>query len=300
MKFGAVAFSAALWVSPFGDFAASSTVARAGDIHVAELKWSAERTSFPLYRATVTGEFEGDLNARMAMRGEPTAYKPHLAFYRVAMALGSPLVLRTEVYSIPLAEILHALAHDPAGLTFFRGGARVTNDGMVRLLLSEPVPSGHEVDILSGPEVQSWRGWAEGRDVLPPDRQRIVLAYVETLILDFLTANGSRRKVSVDSSKTRIFLTDNSGAFNERADPRSLEGILAGLKRVSRFPRRLIDRLRTFDRIEADATLRAGDFTDWLVATRPLSEMMERRRAIVSLVDARVAELGDFDLTVVP
>jgi hypothetical protein len=69
---------------------------------------------------------------------------------------------------------------------------------------------------------------------------------------------------------------------------------------VNRFPKRLIDRLRAFDRAEADRTLREGAFTSWLVATRPLSEMMERRRAIVSLVDARMAEHGETGLVLVP
>jgi hypothetical protein len=69
---------------------------------------------------------------------------------------------------------------------------------------------------------------------------------------------------------------------------------------VNRFPKRLIDRLRVFDAAEADRTLRAGSFTSWLVATRPLSEMMERRRAIVSLVDARLAELGTEGVVLVP
>jgi hypothetical protein len=234
------------------------------------------------------------------MRADPILYKPRLAFYRVAAALGSTLVPRADVYQIRLGQVLHAVTHDPHGTTLLRTGVTVNNDGTVTILVSEPIIGGHVVDITTGAEVSSWRAWAEGREPVPPDRQKLVLAYVEALVLDFVTANVGRRAVTVDATKTTLFLSDNGGAFNERADPRGLDVILAQLKRVHRFPKRLIDGLRAFDRDQADRALRSGPFTNWLVATRPLSEMMERRRAIVSLVDARMAELGEAGPILVP
>ena len=270
------------------------------DLRIGELKWSGVKGAMPLFRAAVTGDFNGDVEARFGMRADPIVYKPRLAFYRVAAALGSNLVARSEVYQVRLAEVLHALARDPHGMSFLRNGVTVNNDGTVTVLVNEPITGGHDVDIVSGPEAAVWRSWAEGRATVPPERQKLVLAYVEALVLDFVTANVGRRLVTVDASKSSLYLRENGGAFNERADPRGLDSILAQLKRVNRFPRRLIDRLRVFDRAEADRTLRAGPFTSWLVATRPLSEMMERRRAIVSLVDARMAELGEAGLVLVP
>jgi hypothetical protein len=276
-----------------------SASARA-DLRISELKWSGAKGTMPLFRAVVAGDWSGDLEARIAMRADPIVYKPRLAFYRVAIALGSSLVPRAEVYQIRLGDILRALARDPHGASFLRSGVTVNNDGTVTVLITEPVIGGHDVDIVSGAEVAAWRSWAEGRETVPLERQKLVLAYVEALVLDFVTANVGRRLVTVDSSKTSLYLTENGGAFNERADPRGLESILAQLKRVRRFPRRLIDRLRAFDRAEADRTLRDGTFTSWLVATRPLSEMMERRRAIVSLVDARMAEHDEAGLVLLP
>jgi hypothetical protein len=274
------------------------------EIRVDELKWISGRTgarsAMPLFRATVAGDFTGEVEARFAMRIDPIVYKPRLAFYRVATALGSSLVPRTQVYQVRLGEVLRALSRDPAGLTHLRSGVTVNNDGTVTVLISEPLSGGHDVDIQSGNEVKAWRSWSEGREPVPSERQKLVLAYVEALVLDFVTGTVGRRLVTVDPSKSTLFLTENGDAFNERADPRGLESILAQLKRVNRFPHRLIDRLRAFDPAEADRTLRAGPFTSWLVATRPLSEMMERRRAIVSLVDARIAELGEASLVLAP
>ena len=270
------------------------------ELRIQELKWLGKRTAMPLFRAAVAGDFNGEVEARFAMRIDPIVYKPRLAFYRVATALGSSLVPRTEVYQMQLGDVLHALARDPHGAELLRSGVTVYNDGTVTLLLSEAVTGGHDVDIAAGAEVTAWRNWAEGREPLASERQKLMLAYVESLVLDFVTGTVGRRLVTVDSSKTTLFLTENGGAFNERADPRGLDSILAQLRRVNRFPKRLIDRLRAFDRTEADRTLREGAFTSWLVATRPLSEMMERRRAIVSLVDARMAEHGETGLVLIP
>jgi hypothetical protein len=270
------------------------------DLRIAELKWTGVRGAMPLFRAVVSGDFNGEIEARFAMRADPIVYKPRLAFYRVATALGSSLVPRSEMYQVRLAEVLHALARDPHGMTFLRNGVTVNNDGTVTVLITEPIASGHEVDIVSGPDAAAWRSWAEGRATVPPERQGLVLAYVEALVLDFVTANVGRRLVTLDATKSSFYLRENGGAFNERADPRALDNILTQLKRVNRFPKRIIDRLRAFDRAEADRTLRAGPFTSWLVATRPLSEMMERRRAVVSLIDARMAELGEAGVVLVP
>jgi hypothetical protein len=279
--------------------ASVSALARA-DLRIQELKWNAVKAAMPLFRASVSGDFTGDVEARFAMRADPVLYKPRLAFYRVATALGSSLVPRTEMYQVRLGEVVRALAHDPHGLQLLRSGVTVHNDGTVTLLVTEPISGGHVVDITAGDDATAWRSWAEGREAAPPDRQKLMLAYVETLVLDFVTANVGRRLVTLDAAKSTLYLTENGGAFNERADPRGLDVILTQLKRVNRFPKRLIDRLRTFDRAEADRVLRDGPFTNWLVATRPLSEMMERRRAIVSLVDARLAERGDSAVVLVP
>jgi len=283
-------FAAALLVSP----------SAGADVRISELKWTGNKGPMPLFRAAVSGDFNGDLEARIAMRSDPIVYKPRLAFYRVAAALGSPLVPRCEAYQIRLSDVLHALARDAHGMTFLRNGVTVNNDGTVTVLITESIAGGHDVDIISGNEAATWRSWAEGREKVPADRQSLMLAYVEALVLDFVTANVGRRLVTVDASRSTLSLKENGGAFNERADQRGLDSILAQLKRVNRFPKRLIDRLREFDRAEADRTLRSGPFTTWLVATRPLSEMMERRRTIVSLVDARLADLGDSGLVLLP
>jgi hypothetical protein len=75
---------------------------------------------------------------------------------------------------------------------------------------------------------------------------------------------------------------------------------LTELKKVTRFPRGFVQRLRAFDRARAERALHAGPFASWLVASRPIGEMLERRESVVSLVGARVADLGEGEALAFP
>jgi hypothetical protein len=269
--------------------------AAADAIHLQELRWTGAKPTFPVFHAKASGAFDGEVELRVATRSDPMRYKPHLAFYRFALALGSRLVPRSEVHTIALPELLAALRKDPVGLALLREEMAILNDGTVTVLVSEAVPAGREVDIVNGSEVKTWRTWADGRQPVPRDRRALISGYVETVVLDYLAANTSRTVVTVDAdaAAAAIHLVDNGGAFAERPDVGVLDYMLGELRRITRFPKRLITHLRALDRAAAEDALRAGSFSNWVVASRPLAEMLERRGVILSLVDARAAELGE-------
>ncbi len=269
-----------------------SGAAAAEGVHFTDLRWSGTRPSFPLFRAAATGDFQGDVDVRIATRSEPLAYRKHLAFYRLAEALGSRLVPRSEARPLRLPELLASVQKDPVGFALLKDDLMIMNDGTVTVLVSESVPISREVDFGTSLEVRTWRAMAEGQKDVPPERRTLVGGYVETLVLDYLAANVKRTTITVGADAA-LHLTDNAGAFPERPDAQALDGVLSQLKRVNHYPRRLIDRLRTFERPQADHALHAGTFATWLVATRAIAEMMERRHAILSLIDARVAEVGE-------
>jgi hypothetical protein len=271
-------------------------------VRLTDLRWTGSRPTFPLFRAEASGDFDGEVELRVATRSDPMRYRPYLAFYRLAVALGSRLVPRTEVHAMPLRELLAALRKDPVGLGLLRDEMAVLNDGTVTILVSEAVPRGHEVDFVNGTEAKNWRSWAEGRQTVARDRRALVSGYVETLVLDYLAANTRRNVVTVDveAAASSIHLLENGGAFPEKTDLSTLDLVLGELRRVSRFPRRLIARLRALEAPAAEATLHAGAFVDWLVASRPLTEMLERRGVLLSLIDARAAELGEPALLALP
>ena len=168
------------------------------------------------------------------------------------------------------------------GLALLRDEMAVMNDGTVTVLVNEPIAGGREVDFFTSGEVRTWRVWAEGRQNVPRDWRGLVSGYVETLVLDYLAANAKRSMVIVDAdaAAASVHLVDNGGAFAERPDLGILDAVLAQLKRVTRFPKHLVAKLRSFERADAEAALHGGPFVNWLVASRPLTEMLERRGAI--------------------
>ena len=76
--------------------------------------------------------------------------------------------------------------------------------------------------------------------------------------------------------------------------------LLGQLKRVTRFSRRLRTNLLALGRAEADLALHSGSFASWLVASRPIAEMLERRQSLLSLLDARMTEQGESSTLVFP
>lgn len=275
--------------------------ARADGLKLADLKWTGAKPTFPVCRAVASGDFAGEVEVRIATRSDPMRFRPYLAFYRLAAALGSGLVPRTEAHALPLRELLSALRKDPVAMGLLRDEMAVVNDGTVTVLVSEPT-AGREIDFFTSGEVRAWRVFAEGRGSVPRDRRGLVSAYVETLVLDYLSANAKRTVVTVDAdwAAASLHLVENGGAFAERPDVGVLDAVLAQLKRVTRFPRHLVAKLRAFERAEAEAALHGGTFANWLVASRPLTEMLDRRGAILSLIDARAAELGEPSVLALP
>lgn len=267
--------------------------ARAGNIDLVDLKWTGKAPAFPLFRAVASGDFRGEVEARIATRSEPVRYRSYLGFYRLAEALGSKLVPRTAVFAVRLPTLLLWLRADPEGLSLLREDLAVVNDGTVAVMVSEAITDAREVDFSAGPEIKLWRAWAEGRASVSAERSSVVSGYVEALVLDYLAAETRRSIAMVGNDLRALHVTENGGAFSERPDPQGLDTILAELKRVTRFPRVFVQRLRTFDRDRAERALHAGPFVAWLVASRPITEMMERREQVLSLIGARIAELGE-------
>jgi hypothetical protein len=284
-----------------GGLALSSTVRAESfaPIDLSDLKWTGKAPTFPVFRGIATGDFRGEVEVRVATRSEPVLYRKYLAFYRLSEALGSRLVPRTSVFSVRLARVLDALRGDPEGLSLLRDDVAILNDGTVTVMVSEEVTGAREIEG-SGPEARAWRAWAEGREGVPPDRLAQVAAYVEALVLDYLAAYTRRSVALIDGVRGDLRLTENGGAFGEHPDPPGLDAILAQLKRVTRFPRGFSRRLRAFDKDRAEQALHAGSFASWLVASRPIAEMLERREAVVSLIAARIAEMGENEALAFP
>jgi hypothetical protein len=269
-----------------------AVVVCAAPLRLSELVWNGSPTT-PSFRGIIEENGRREVELRPATRADPVSARPYVAFYRLAVALGSRLVPRAETRAIPVGDLIGLLSADPRGLAAVKGQLRILNDGTVMALLLDAAPRGREVDWNSSPEVKAWRAWVEGRARIPEQGRPLGAAYVEALVLDYLAGNLDRRTVRVGAAGRALYLLDNATAFPDRPDNGALDVRLAQLRQVTRFPRGFAARLRAFDPAAAEDALHQGGFATWLVSTRPIVLMMERRRAVLSLVEARVAEIGE-------
>jgi hypothetical protein len=222
-----------------------------------------------------------------------------LAFYRLARELEVRIVPVTVVRAIPLGELGAAIEADAVGKTLL-GELRVQNDGTVDVLLATrssasagslwEAARGTPIDVAEGTEVARWERWAGAGAPAAGEDGALLRAYVGMLVLDYLAANVARRTAMKAGSA--LVLADNGSAFPPNADRATLDRMLRRLRGVARFPRGLREALVRFDRERAAATFNEGGFEHWLLTPRAVIELDERRAALLTLVEARIAERG--------
>jgi hypothetical protein len=237
--------------------------------------------------------------AQPAFTAAPTAYRAPLAFYRLARALGLHVVPVTVVHVISVAELGAALDGQHEGLSILRE-LRVQNDGTVDVMLSMRSTAsagapwealrGALVEVDEGREVTTWNRWASAPSPARGEDGALLRDYVEMRVLDYLAANVARRTVT--RSGSALVLTDNGAAFPPHPDGPTLNHMLRALCAVARFPRGLRAALVGLDRARAAAAFAGGGFETWLLSPRSLVELDERRAALLTLVEARIAERG--------
>ncbi len=240
---------------------------------------------------------------QLSLAESPVVYRRSLAFERLARALGARVVPAVVHRRIGTGELgtLFAGQHDLRDWIAIH--AAVQNDGTVDALMIAPgrgdtkdawvVPPGHDVTIDHSLEAKTWARWAASPDPLPGENSSLLADYVETLVLDYLAGHVLRRAVHFDDVAGSIHLTDNAAAFPPKVDPRALDVLLARLRPVVRFPRGLEDALTALDRSRARDLLAAGAFETWLVPPRTLVDLDERRKSLLTLLSARIAERGE-------
>jgi hypothetical protein len=199
---------------------------------------------------------------------------------------------------MPLRELLGLLDADRAARSTLPGDLSVLNDGTVMVLITRFSARARPVSLGPSGDADLFYAWAEGRRPVPASARPLVAAFVEMLMLDYLAGNLGRRSFLIDTSQARILLTDNALAFAEIPDNGTLDRTLASLRRVTAFPRSLVAGLRAFDQARAETVLRWT--TETPVASRQVALMMDRRTAILSLVDARAALVGESTALALP
>jgi hypothetical protein len=225
---------------------------------------------------------------------EATSPRPHQrsrAYHALARALGLAIAAPTALRRLDIATLARALGGGP-DTTDRLHRLSVQNDGTVDALVVAWPPGLRLVNAETSVEAVRALRAAESPAPTPGEDGRLVRAFVELVALDYLAGDGARGNVFVDDTSGVIVAADATAAFPPWVDPKVDAHALGRLRAFQRFPRGLRDALARLDREAARAALQPGPFERWLVTPRALVELDERRLALLTLLDARVAALG--------
>ncbi|WP_437599409.1 hypothetical protein WMF28_41940 [Sorangium sp. So ce590] len=290
----------------------------AGDAHVARALQRSPLRALRLTGKLADGRFEAILalgagaegaaprevkvKLAPAQKKAPLAFRRPVAFYRLARALGAHVVPVAAARRIGIGELAALIGREPDARKLLRRFA-VMNDGTVDALLLAPAPGPpgprwassrrRSVPFDDAPELDVWARWARSPSPARGERTSILRDYLEVLALDYLAGNGLRKEIVLDVGAGALSLEANASAFPPHVKARELDRQLERLVEAARFPRALRDALARFGPEEAAAALRPGGFEDELVPPRALVELEERRQALLSLIEVKIAHGGE-------
>jgi hypothetical protein len=222
-------------------------------------------------------------------------YKGEIAAYRLARALGLDNVPLALPRTFQASELRAAMAAGGEGESFDALAAPLP-DGRLPGALIPWIPKLEILPLEAEPWVTRRRAWLEER-AAPSGDEAVLAAQISTMVIfDYLTANWDRwsgGNVAIDSPRHMILYIDNDAAFYDPPPAISLARQLGDVRRLRRFSRSFVARLRELD---LGAMARAtGEESPGvpLLAARVLEAADRRRREALTVIDRRIAEAGE-------
>jgi hypothetical protein len=257
---------------------------------------SVGHTSYVL-KVTLAGGKVGVFKPRSRRALGDRRYRGEIAAYRLGTALGLDNVPQATPRAFDAAALRAACAATPGNAERFDKEALVDPDGKLRGAFIDWIADYRELPLEGAAWRARWEPWLMDPAARIPDADLGLASAISTMIaFDYLTANWDRwsgGNVARAGADGTVLYVDNDGAFYERPPPDSLERQLGVLRRVVRFSRRFVDALRALEPPKLADALGDAEPGDPLEPRGVLAAVEERRRAIVQIVDSRVARSGE-------
>jgi hypothetical protein len=267
-----------------------------------------ERAQEGIFQATLDGAGlppSARAEVRVSLLDAPIAFRRRLAFHRLAGALGAHVVPACVERAMTLEAIGDLLAGQRPALDAVRERAAVRNDGTVVALWMALAPDGPgspwsppqgaPLDPYGGGEPARWSRWIEAPEREADEVPTLARDWLEMIALDYLAATSHRRSVFVvrdaeaRGAAIDLVLFDNVNAFSPAPARTASSSLLKRLTLAQRFPRALRAGLIALTPARAAALFAPGGFETWLLPPRALVELEERRAALLSLIEAKIA-----------
>jgi hypothetical protein len=221
-----------------------------------------------------------------ASRRGPLRYKGEIAARRLALALGLPNVPPALFRALPAAPL--AAAKD--------AGEMIVADGVVKGALIPWIDGLSLLAVESAPLAGEWKRWLRSGERVP-DEQRELARQLSTLVaFDFVTGNWDRfsgGNLGIDKATGTLLYIDNDGAFFDVPPADGLERNKRLVQGVDRLSRSFVARLRALD--DAALAHALGEETPGvpLLSPRALAGVVQRRKELLAIVDAKLESAGE-------
>ena len=231
-----------------------------------------------------------------ASRRGPLRYKGEIAARRLAVALGLANVPRAFFRTMD-ARALGAAAGvgNAATAELFTKEAIVTGN-VVKGALMPWIDGLGFVELEREPLAAEWKAWLKQGGVIPDD-QRTRAREISTLVaFDFVTGNWDRwsgGNVGLDKASGMLLYIDNDGAFFEVPPADALQKNKRLLLGVDRFSRSFVERLRALDEAALTAALGEESAGVPLLSPKALAGVVQRRKELLAILDAKRSDAGD-------
>ena len=239
-----------------------------------------------------------DAAFKVASHDRPQGPASEVAAYRVARCLGMDSVPPAITREMPLSRI-DARLEPEAEEAWAESAPRLVQrpQGIVRGAAIYWIKELRELDFGGQPARPTALKWLRDGGELPEPRRPLARSFSELFAFDFLIANGDRwsgGNVKGDAEGTRVWVRDHDLAFASHPPARQRE-LWKLVTQVERFSRGFVVRLRALDRecIERELREDPAGASGELLSERQLVELLDRRTALLSHVDALIAERGD-------
>ncbi|AKV00890.1 hypothetical protein AKJ09_07553 [Labilithrix luteola] len=278
----------------------------------------AARTAKPIGHTSVVFKLELTNGAKAvfkpASRRGPLRYKGEIAAYRLASALGLVNVPPAFARTFDRAELLGALGGETSPGGELLKSEATGSDSKSKGSLVGWIDKLEFLPLEAEPLRSRWHGWLAKGNAIPdepfdadagsPLATRDLAAQTSTLVaFDYLTGNWDRwsgANVGFDRGKGLLLFVDNDGAFFENPPKDALARNTRILESVDRFSRGFIEHVRNLD--ERALAIAIADETPGapLLSQKVLRTVLERRKELLRVVDAKIAANGEAETLFFP
>jgi hypothetical protein len=221
-----------------------------------------------------------------AWRRGPLRYKGEIAARRLALALGLPNVPRAFFRSYPAARLAGAEGADEL----------IVRDGRVKGALIPWIEGLEFLALERAPLAGQWKAWLKKGGSIPDDQRELARQLSTLVLFDFVTGNWDRwsgGNVGVDKATGTLLYIDNDGAFYERPPLDGLERSKKLLRGVDRLSRTFVASLRALDDVALGQALGEEAPGLPLLSAKALAGVAQRRKELLDLIDAKLADGGE-------